>query len=432
MRPDNPFKPTFGVAPPVLVGRDEPLERLRVAMSVGPSHPDSTMLISSPRGLGKTVLLGAMHDIARESGWVVAHVTASPRATFAGLLTDKMIRARRARRDKLSRRRVETASAGVLGFNVGLGFSDEQASEPLPRLEMFTAMEALAETAEASGSGVLVTIDEFHNANVDGAREFAHNLQELSKLGSRPILFVAAGLPVMEDTVLADSGMTFFQRIARTPIGPLTELETRLAIAEPIRDIGVRIDPYALTEASEATSGYPFMVQLVGYHSWECARDLANGIDHNDTRIGIDMANHSMELQVLRPVWRDLSDGDQEILAAMSLLEGPEVRQRDIADISGKKPNNVSVYVSRLVDAGVLTRLPKGRTTFVHEAMRRWVSSHQQHLIRSPALSEVNSKKLLREQITDAHHRHPNATHKAIADLVGAHPSYVGRVRREL
>ena len=120
MRLDNPFKPTFGVAPPVLVGRDEPLERLRVSMSVGPSHPDSTMLISSPRGLGKTVLLGAMHDIARENGWVVTHVTASPSATFAGLLTDKMTRARRARQNKPSRRRMETATVGALGFNVGM------------------------------------------------------------------------------------------------------------------------------------------------------------------------------------------------------------------------------------------------------------------------------------------------------------------------
>ena len=293
-------------------------------------------------------------------------------------------------------------------------------------------MEALAETAEASGSGVLITIDEFHNANVDGAREFAHNLQELSKLGSHPILFVAAGLPVMEDTVLADPGMTFFQRIARTPIGPLTEVETQRAIATPIRNAGFFIDPDALIEASEATSGYPFMVQLVGYHSWECAQDLTNGIGFSDVKAGIDLANHSMESQVLRPVWRDLSDGDREVLAAMSSLESTEVRQRDIADMSGRKPNGVNVYINRLIDAGVLVRLPKGRTTFVHEAMRLWVRSNHEHPTRPQTPPEANLKRSLREQITDVHHKHPNATHKAIADLVGAHPSYVGRVRREL
>ena len=431
MTPPNPFKPTFGVAPPTLVGREEPLGRLRVAMEAGPTHPDSAMLISSPRGSGKTVLLGAMHEIARDNGWIVVHATASRNATFAGQLADKMIRAAQARRKPGSRRRVETAHLGALGINVGMGLAPRETHEELPNLRMFTAMEALADLADETKAGVLVTIDEFHNANVDGAREFAHCLQELAKLESRPILFAGAGLPLMEQTVLSDPGMTFFQRIARTIIEPLSELDAQRAIASPIRDAGLTIEAHALIDASAATSGYPFMVQLVGYHSWERAADLTSGITRSDVADGIALANHSMELQVLRPVWRDLSDGDREVLVAMSRVDETEVRQRDIALLLGKKSNFVSTYIDRLVDAGVVVRHPMGRAGFVHEAMRRWLTDQHSGILTAPDTAPAPPE-TLRDRITQAHEDNPDATHKAIADSVGAHPSYVGRVRREL
>ena len=58
----NPFLPTFGTSPPLLVGRDGEVARFAHAFAEGPHHPDYTMLIVGDRGSGKTVLLNDAMD----------------------------------------------------------------------------------------------------------------------------------------------------------------------------------------------------------------------------------------------------------------------------------------------------------------------------------------------------------------------------------
>ncbi len=225
----NPFRPTFGVAPPTLSGRDAVLDRLSSAMEAGPTHPDFTMLIASPRGSGKTVLLSAMRQAAEDAGWVTARATATPEEDFAGLLTEQMTRAVRDHPDRRARRRVESAHVSVFGVGAGISVGAESDVELVVHTRLLRTMEALAGLAEETGTGALITIDEFHNANLAGARSFAHALQDVSKIDGCPVMFVGAGLPAMEETVLADDGMTFFQRAARVPIKPLSDPESAWA-----------------------------------------------------------------------------------------------------------------------------------------------------------------------------------------------------------
>ena len=64
----NPFTPSFGVSPPLLVGREEPLERFSEALEDGPGSPGRATVYTGARGTGKTVLLNAVEDLAREEG----------------------------------------------------------------------------------------------------------------------------------------------------------------------------------------------------------------------------------------------------------------------------------------------------------------------------------------------------------------------------
>lgn len=73
----NPFSPTFGTAPPLLVGRDDTVRRVTTAVEVGPQHPDYTILITGPRGSGKTALLNAIESEAERASWPAISVSAS-------------------------------------------------------------------------------------------------------------------------------------------------------------------------------------------------------------------------------------------------------------------------------------------------------------------------------------------------------------------
>lgn len=73
----NPFKPTAGMNPPELIGRDEILDDFIEALENGPGAPDRLLRISGVRGVGKTVLLNALGDVAREYGFHVVDVAAN-------------------------------------------------------------------------------------------------------------------------------------------------------------------------------------------------------------------------------------------------------------------------------------------------------------------------------------------------------------------
>ncbi|MDN5794791.1 MAG: ATP-binding protein [Intrasporangium sp.] len=67
----NPFTPTFGTSPPLLVGRDGDLEDFLEGLRGGPGAPERATLVTGLRGTGKTVMLNAYEDPspARRVGW---------------------------------------------------------------------------------------------------------------------------------------------------------------------------------------------------------------------------------------------------------------------------------------------------------------------------------------------------------------------------
>jgi hypothetical protein len=74
----NPFKPSFGVSPPVLVGREKLIEEFVEGLEDGPGSAARATIYTGARGSGKTVMLNAVEGRARELGWLVVSETASP------------------------------------------------------------------------------------------------------------------------------------------------------------------------------------------------------------------------------------------------------------------------------------------------------------------------------------------------------------------
>ena len=74
----NPFRPSFGVNPPLLVGRDAEVLAFADAVDAAPGAPGRATLYTGVRGVGKTVMLNEVESAARERGWVVVAETAVP------------------------------------------------------------------------------------------------------------------------------------------------------------------------------------------------------------------------------------------------------------------------------------------------------------------------------------------------------------------
>ena len=73
----NPFKPTAGKRPPILIGRESVIEDFAEGLDNGAGAPGRLMLITGNRGCGKTVLLRELQRLANERGWAVVSDSAS-------------------------------------------------------------------------------------------------------------------------------------------------------------------------------------------------------------------------------------------------------------------------------------------------------------------------------------------------------------------
>lgn len=73
----NPFRPSFGITPTVVVSRELVTMNVGPAFLEGPGSPYRLTLVSGPRCPGKTVLLNLLEEEARHRGWTVSRETSS-------------------------------------------------------------------------------------------------------------------------------------------------------------------------------------------------------------------------------------------------------------------------------------------------------------------------------------------------------------------
>ncbi len=145
-----------------------------------------------------------------------------------------------------------------------------------------------------------------------------------------------------------------------------------LEASEPIIQRGSSIDPEALDKAVAATSGYAFMVQLVGFHSWAAAPDPPSRLGVGEVATGVSEAQRRIGRLVLAPTWKGLSEVDRRFLLAMAQDDG-ESRMADVSDRLGVNASYASVYRKRLIRAGMIVAAGRGRVDLAHHAARQWL-----------------------------------------------------------
>jgi len=362
----NPFSPTFGASPPLLAGRDAVLEDFAKAIETGPGHPNYTTLYLGARGVGKTVVLNAVEDLARSHGWLTVSESASPEGMLARICAAAQ-RLLADRRGPAPSRRVK----GVRGPG-GAGVDFELDPPDARPEDLRTVLTELGLRLADDSTGLLITIDELHDAPLDRVREFGSVLQHVTRREGLPVAFAAAGLPLIEDTLLTGDAATFLQRCARCDIDFLDGDAAASALQRPIEEAGGSITADALDSAVGAASGYPFMVQLVGFLSWEAAKVQAPAITAEHVAVGVVAAEARLNRQVLEPIWRDLSDVDRIFLLAMSDDDG-ESHTSAIGERMGVGPQYVGVYRQRLIAAGMVTPSGHGRLRFTHHTALDWL-----------------------------------------------------------
>lgn len=371
----NPFKPTAGATPPALVGRQAILDEFLESIDDGPGAPGLLQLLAGNRGVGKTVMLTALGNVALSNGWVVIHETA-----------DMNVLDRIARQAKLARSELGSPdkAAGSTSWKVKVPTVLEVTHKGEPATTgnrtWFDEVSMLLDTVEPHGSGVCITVDEIHGLPEQPLNELATQMQMFIR-ADRPIALVMAGLPVAIEDLLAhehSKPTTFLRRAERPEMGDVPVSDVATAFVQTITESGRSIDDELAQRCAESTNGYPFMIQLVGYHVWRQTR--TGPITAEDVNAGVDAARARIGNLVHAPALKDLSDIDRSFLVHMAADDGPS-RISDVAARINRSSRYTNVYRHRLIAAGMIHSAGHGLVDFEMPYMREYLREHATHLL---------------------------------------------------
>jgi AAA ATPase domain len=367
-RMQNPFHASFGVSPPLLVGRDDVLDDFTEALAEGPGSAGRATLYTGARGTGKTVMLNAVEDRARDQGWLVISETAT--TGFISRITQQQLPRLLAEFDPEAVRR---HLAGVTA-PLNLGAVTWQTIEAhVVQAGLRNQLEMLTDLLAEKGTGILVTLDEIHRNQIDELRELATSVQHAFREG-REVAFVGAGLAATVSDTLNDDVLTFLRRAERYTLGSVARGDVARGFREPIESAGRTISDEALQIMIDGTRGYPFLLQLVGTHAWRATPDEPE-ITVEDATRGVARARHRLGVLIHEPALASVSDVDKDFLVAMAQDDGPS-KMADIQQRLGVDVNYASQYRLRLIAAELIQSTRRGSVDFALPYLRDYLRDH--------------------------------------------------------
>ncbi len=356
----NPFTPVFGKVPSYLAGRERIISDMICAFEVGEGDPNLSSVFVGARGTGKTALLSRLATEASSRGWVAVSVTAVP-----GMLDDVVQRAAEQAAHLLEAAPKRKAT----GIGVGRLVSVSWENVADPSLNWRSKMNLLLDQLAQTETGLLITVDEV-NPHLDEMVQLATTYQHFVREG-RKVALLMAGLPYNVSVLLSGESTSFLRRAFRHDLGSIPAHDIEEAFVVTIEGAGKAIEQAALSRAVEATGGFPFMYQLVGYRMWNASRG-EGVITEKSVEAGVRLAQGELRRQVFDATFNELSDGDVDFLRAMLADEG-ETDSSALASRLGKSSGHVSTYKKRLLEGGIIEEGLRGKLRFSLPGFREYL-----------------------------------------------------------
>lgn len=387
----NPYTP--GQTPHHLAGRAAEQEAIRDYLAPVIAYGDMAgppMVITGPRGIGKTSLLDSIRDQARQDGFITAWTSCQRGQPFLADLTYTIDRALRAAdalpapsgwTNALDRIGVEIAVPVVA--NLGLSLSRSRQEHPRPPAGAISAVEDVlhlaANAAYGSGGrrgvGLLVVIDELHAGAPGELAVLLNALQNLSHdRRENPFALMGAGIPSVGGILTAAA--TFGERSRWLPLPDLTIPELAEALQAPARDLDVTWTPDALDIAVTAAQHYPHFVQIIGSATWRTARPTAGDtITSHHAHAGA--AAGATEITSLYDArWASVPDAERAVLTAMAKAHptpAGDIARRDIEQALG---TDISTHRARLIDKAIIDDTQRGYLRFTLPGFADYIRHH--------------------------------------------------------
>jgi len=393
---ENPFSPGAGTQPPELTGRNANLERARIILErVKSGRPDRSSLLIGLRGVGKTVLLNRLQEMAEKDGYYTFLVE-SPEATPLAELLAPGLRQLLLKLDRNegTKEKLRIAMNGLRSFasafnvtigDIGISVSPSPgiADSGVLNQDIIDLLIAVGEAAREAHSAIAIFIDELQYVQKKELSALFAGIHRIGQLGL-PLVIFGAGLPQLAG--LSGEAKSYAERLFEfQSIGPLGNDDARLAITEPLGRHSVAIEEAALDMIINSTEGYPYFLQEWGAHAWLIAGETP--ITKLDIQNATEAAITTLDNGFFRVRFDRLTPSEKEYLRAMAELgKGPH-RSGDVAAKLGRQVEVVAPIRSKVISKGMVYAPAHGDTAFTvpkfDEYMKRVMPEFVPHRVKS-------------------------------------------------
>lgn len=361
----NPFAPGAGTPPPELAGRVNVLDSARIAVArIAEGRPAKSQILVGLRGVGKTVVLVRIKEIAEEIGYKAFHVEAHEGKSMPELLVpilrqilfslDRIESSKEfARRGlRILKNFVGAFRVTLADYNLEIGLDSEIGAADSGDLEadLSTLFIAVGEAAKHAGTAIALCIDELQYLN---EKEFSALIMSIHRTNQLqlPIVMVGAGLPQILG--LAGASKSYSERLFDFPrVGALSEPDAISALQLPVSAQGVEFTQQALEEILKTTECYPYFIQQWGHEAWNLAAH--SPIDIDIITAANDRAIRALDESFFSVRFDRCTPSEKRYMRALADLGPGSHRSGEIAERLGVKVTTVGPVRSKLISKGMI------------------------------------------------------------------------------
>ena len=371
----NPFSPGAGNQPPELAGRAHLLRQVEILLArIKAGRSEQSMFMVGLRGVGKTVLLNRVREIAQTQCYQAVMIEAHENKSLPQLLlpqlrqtlfaldrmqdvSQKVKRGLRVLRSFIGAVKVKVGDAEFgLDIDAETGAADSGDLEA-DLAELFVAV---GEAAADRSTAVAIIIDELQYLTEVEMSALIMAIHRVAQRGL-PLVLISAGLPQLVG--LAGKSKSYAERLFTYPeVGALSMEDAAQALQGPVTSQGISFTPEALVEVHRVTQGYPYFLQEWGYQSWNLAAH--SPIDLALIQQTTVSSTERLDSSFFRVRFDRLTPREKDYLCALAEMGTGNQRSGGVAERLGVRVQTIAPLRSSLIKKGMIYSPAHGDTAF--------------------------------------------------------------------
>ena len=365
---ENPYSPGAGVLPPALVGRERIIRDAQVSCErARRCYPVPATVVTGLRGVGKTAVLASIKADAHKGGLSAIHIQARADIPLLEALVPQLrsllLKLPHPERSKPALAAlagmVGAQRLSIAGLNLEIAPSPGVADSGVLAEDLAVLIELVGAAVQAAETALVVLVDEMQHMRREEIAALGTALQRSGQM-RLPLLFVGAGLPQVEGLLARSKGCS--DRLFTTRLlDRLSDPDARAALERPAAARGVRYLPDAARAAVRRSQGYPYFIQELGKHVWDCA--AASPISVEDVKAAAKAAIAALDSGFFALCLGHVTALETRYLQAM-IEQGQPYRSGDIADRMGRSATALAPLRAALISKGLIYSPRHGELAF--------------------------------------------------------------------